>query len=96
MGREGGGLGSGGNSGGTGEGNSRGKGEENSEGKRREVPSFLLFNTARLITPSGRSKASFLKDQADARSSMFLGVTETWLNDGVLDSEVTHDFSGFS
>ena len=27
---------------------------------------------------------------------MFLGVTETWLNDGVLDSEVTHDFPGFS
>ena len=25
-----------------------------------------------------------------------MGVTETWLTEGVLDSEVLHDFQGFS
>ena len=56
----------------------------------------MLVNIARLITPSGRTKSAFLKDQAEANNSLFVGVTETWLNDGVLDSEVTHNFPGYS
>jgi hypothetical protein len=59
-------------------------------------PSFLLTNIARLITQSGRSKASFLKDQAEANNCQFIGVTETWLNSSILDSEVSHDFPGYS
>ena len=47
-------------------------------------PTFLLVNIARLITPSGRTKSGFLKDQAEINNSLFVGVTETWLNDGVL------------
>ena len=36
------------------------------------------------------------RDQAIANNSLFVGVTETWLTEGVLDSEVLHDFQGFS
>ena len=61
-----------------------------------QVPSFILVNIARLITPSGKTKSGFLKDQSEINNSLFIGVTETWLNEGVYDSEVTHDFPGFS
>ena len=54
------------------------------------------MNIARLITPSGRTKSGFLKDQAELNNSLFVGVTEPWLHDGVLDSEVCHDFPGYS
>ena len=49
-----------------------------------------------LITQTGRSKASFLSDQAEDKKCLFVGVTETWLTEGVLDSEVTHDFPGYT
>ena len=61
-----------------------------------QCPSFILANIARLITQNGRSKANFLSDQAEAKKCLFVGVTETWLSEAVLDSEVTHDFPGYS
>ena len=60
------------------------------------VPTFILVNIARLITQSGKSKVGFLCDQAIQNNSMFVGVTESWLHSGILDSEVTHDFPGYS
>ena len=57
---------------------------------------FLLVNIARLITPSGKTKSAFLKDQAETNNSMFMGVTETWLHSDILDTEVTHDCPGFN
>ena len=54
------------------------------------------MNIARLITLSGRSKSSFLSDQATDKNCMFVGVTESWLTSDILDSEVTHDFPGFN
>ena len=76
----------------------RGSGGDNGSkgGGPDKDPSFLLVNIARLITPSGRTKSGFLKDQAVANNSLFVGVTETWLTDGVFDSEVLHDFQGYS
>ena len=59
-------------------------------------PTLLLVNINRLITPSGRTKSGFLADQAELKSALFVAVTETWLNDGVFDSEVCHNFPGFS
>ena len=48
------------------------------------------------MTPSGCSKASFLDDQDVNQSTLFVGVTYTWLRDGVCDAEVSHNFQGFS
>ena len=62
----------------------------------RKCPSFLLININRLITQSGRSKVGFLHDQAVRNNSLFIGVTETWLHDGVLDAEVSHAFPGYN
>ena len=59
-------------------------------------PTLLLVNINRLITPSGRTKSGFLADQAELKRALFVAVTETWLNDGVFDSEVCHNFPGFS
>ena len=56
--------------------------------------SILLLNTNRLITPSGRSKAPFLWDQAQLNNSIMVGVTESWLNDQHADAEV--NIPGFS
>ena len=39
---------------------------------------------------------SFLYDQAIRNNALFLGVTETWLHEGVLDAEVTHSFPGYN
>ena len=64
--------------------------------KQCKDPTFLLVNIARLITPSGRTKSGFLKDQAESNNCLFVGVTETWLHEGVLDSEVCHNFPGYS
>ena len=58
--------------------------------------SFILTNIRRLITQNGRRKSGFLADQADLKNSVYVAVTETWLNPEVLDSEVSHDFPGFS
>ena len=72
-------------------------GESNSNKSRYDqVSSFLLVNIARFITPSGRTKSGFLRDQAVANNCLFVGVTETWLTEDVLDSEVNHDFQGYS
>ena len=38
----------------------------------------------------------FLHDQAVRNNSLFVGITETWLHDGVFDAEVTHSFPGYS
>ena len=38
----------------------------------------------------------FLHDQAVQNNALFVGVTETWLHEGVLDAEVTHAFPGYS
>ena len=38
----------------------------------------------------------FLYDQAVRNNSLFVGITETWLHDGVFDAEVTHSFPGYS
>ena len=51
--------------------------------------SILLHNTNRLITPTGRSKASFLWDQAQLSNCIMLGITETWLTDQHADAEVS-------
>ena len=72
---------------------SKGGNEAGMRGRQLKDPTFLLVNIARLITPSGRTKSGFLKDQAELNNSLFVGVTETWLHDGVLDSEVCHDLS---
>ena len=58
--------------------------------------SFLLSNIQRLITPSGRTKSGFLSDQAQLHGALLVGVTETWLSPGVLDSEVCYNFPGYS
>ena len=52
-------------------------------------------NTQRLITPSGRTKSGFLHDQALNNNSLLVAVTETWLNSGVLDAEVSHNMPGY-
>ena len=39
---------------------------------------------------------SFLYDQAVRNNALFLGVTETWLHEGVLDAEVTYSFPGYN
>ena len=61
-----------------------------------QCDSFLLSNINRLISLSGHSKAGFLHDQAVQHNALFVGVTETWLHEGVLDAEVTHTFPGYS
>ena len=61
-----------------------------------QCPSFLLMNINRLLTPSGHSKVGFLYDQAVRNNSLFVGVTETWLHEGVMDAEVSHSFPGYS
>ena len=63
---------------------------------RSQSSSFILVNINRLITPSGNSKVSFLNDQAVNKNAMFIGITETWLHEGVFDAEVSHSFQGFS
>ena len=60
------------------------------------VPSFLLSNINRLITPSGHNKVGFLYDQAVNNNALFVWVTETWLHPGVLDAEFSHGFQGYS
>ena len=55
-----------------------------------------MINIARLLTRSGRSKAGFLSDQAELKSSLFVGVCETWLSPDMADAEVCHDFPGYS
>ena len=54
------------------------------------------MNINRLITQSGSSKVSFLHDQAVSNSAMFIGVTETWLHEGIFDAEVSHAFPGYN
>ena len=56
----------------------------------------MLSNIQRLITPSGRTKAGFLHDQAINNNSLLVAVTETWLHSGVLDAEVCHNTPGFN
>ena len=57
---------------------------------------FILSNIQRLITPSGRSKSGFLHDQAQLGNALLVAVTETWLSPQIFDSEVTHNFPGYS
>ena len=57
---------------------------------------FLLSNIQRLITPSGRTKSGFLSDQAQLNGALLVAVTETWLSSQILDSEVCHNFPGYS
>ena len=57
---------------------------------------FILSNIQRLITPSGRTKSGFLCDQAHLGNALLVAVTETWLSPDILDSEVTHNFPGYS
>ena len=57
---------------------------------------FLLSNIQRLITPTGRTKSGFLSDQAQLNGALLIAVTETWLTSRVLDSEVCHNFPGYS
>ena len=57
---------------------------------------FILTNIQRLITPSGRTKSGFLHDQAVLGNALLVAVTETWLDPLILDSEVTHNFPGYS
>ena len=57
---------------------------------------FILTNIQRLITPSGKTKTQFLSDQAELNGALLVAVTETWLNTGVFDAEVSHDFPGYS
>ena len=57
---------------------------------------FILSNIQRLITPSGRTKSGFLSDQAQLSNALLVAVTETWLSPDILDSEVTHNFPGYS
>ena len=64
----------------------QGVNDKGSGDKQCKDSTFLLVNIARLITPSGRTKSGFLKDQAESNNCLFVGVTETWLNEGVLDS----------
>ena len=66
------------------------------QARREKVQSFSLINIARRLTQSGRSKAGFLSDQAELKSSLFLGVCETWLSPEIADAEVCHDFPGYS
>ena len=54
------------------------------------------MNIARLMTQSGRSKAGFLSDQALLREALMVGVCETWLEPSIMDSEVLHNFTGYS
>ena len=61
-----------------------------------ETQSFILSNIQRLITPSGRTKSGFLSDQAHLNGALFVAVTETWLTPHILDSEVCHNFPGYS
>ena len=49
-----------------------------------------------LMTKSGRSKSAFLCDQAELKNACIIGVTETWLSECVLDSEIMHDLPGYS
>ena len=65
-------------------------------GAGARIPSFLLSNIRRLISPSGRTKSAFLKDLAESSNALLVGVTETWLHSGIFDSEVTHNFAGYS
>ena len=77
--------------------NDRRKTRRNKSGRVDKTrPTFLLTNINRLITPTGRTKSGFLADQAELKNAIFVAVTETWLHDGVLDSEVCHNFPGFS
>ena len=48
------------------------------------------------MTPSGQNKVNFLHDQAVNKNALFIGVTETWLHEGVCDAEVSHNFPGYS
>ena len=57
---------------------------------------FILSNIQRLITPSGRTKSGFLGDQAQQHGALLVAVTETWLTPQILDSEVCHNFPGYS
>ena len=57
---------------------------------------FILTNIQRLITPSGRTKSGFLHDQAQLCNSLLVAVTVTWLSPQIFDSEVTHNFPGYS
>ena len=54
------------------------------------------MNINRLITQSGRSKVGFLHDQAVKNNALFIGVTETWLHEDILDAEVSHSFPGYN
>ena len=54
------------------------------------------MNMQQLMTTSGRSKSEFLPDQAELKNACFVATTETWLNENVLDSEITHNFKGYS
>ena len=62
----------------------------------KQSPTFILTNINRLMTISGRKKSGFLANQAELNNALFVAVTETWLNDKMLDSEVCHDFPGYA
>ena len=57
---------------------------------------FILSNIQRLITPTGRTKSGFLSDQAQQQGALLVGVPETWLSPQIIDSEVCHNFPGYS
>ena len=58
--------------------------------------SFLLSNIRGLVGVRGKNKSPFLHDLALARNSLWLAVTESWLNPGVLDSELLVHMPGYS
>ena len=72
------------------------RGSSRIRSRAEQCPSFLLININRLLTSSGQSKVGFLHDQAVNHNALFVGVTETWLNEGILDAEVSHNFPGYS
>ena len=37
-----------------------------------------------------------MHDQAVRNNAMFIGVTETWLSDTILDAEVSHGLPGYA
>ena len=53
----------------------------------KQSRTFILTNINRLMTSSGRKKSGFLANQAELNNALFVAVTETWLNDKMLDSE---------
>ena len=61
----------------------------------RELPHSLL-NIQGLLGQGGRGKARFLADLATRHHSLVTMLTETWLSDQVLSSEITVNIPGYS